>query len=46
MNLTFELGNGEAKSLAEYVAQLVREGVTFKMNKVGQEVTVELTGGF
>lgn len=34
------------KALATYLAQLVREGVTYTINQNGPEVTVKLTGGF
>ena len=34
------------KAMATYLAQLVREGVTYKIHQDGPNVSVELTGGY
>jgi hypothetical protein len=46
MTLTFQYTPDEMTRLAAYVAQLVREGVTFKIHQSDTTVTVELTGGY
>lgn len=47
MSISFNLSNeDEARAMAVYVAQLVREGVTFRMIQYGTNITVELTGGY
>ena len=47
MSIYFNLEDErETKSLAIYVANLVKEHVTFKIIQNGLHITVELTGGF
>ena len=46
MTLTFQHTTKEMTRLAAYVAQLVREGVTFKIHQSDTTITVELTGGY
>jgi hypothetical protein len=46
MTLTFQFTPEGMTLLAAYVAQLVREGVTFKIHQTDTTVSVELTGGY
>ncbi len=46
MSITFEMTVAGLKLLAGYVAELVRQGVTFKIVQNNTVVSVELTGGF
>jgi hypothetical protein len=36
----------EVQAAAIFVAQLVREGVTFKLSRAGYMIRVTITGGF
>jgi hypothetical protein len=46
-SIEFKLSDAEEiKALAIYVAQLTKEGVTFKMLKDSIGIQVTLTGGF
>jgi hypothetical protein len=44
MDFTFSIH--ETAAMAQFVCQLVREGVTFKINRLGENFTITLTGGF
>jgi len=46
MEFNFSNETDEMKLMAAFVAQLVREGVTFKVNVVNGIFCVYLTGGF
>lgn len=46
MSLTFDFDDAGLHLLAVYVAQLVKEGVTFKINQGPVDIVVELLGGF
>jgi len=46
MTLTFERTVHDMPLLAAYQAQLVREGVTFKIHQSLTNISVELTGGY
>ena len=39
-------GENDMQAMAIFVAQLIREGVTFKVTKNGENFSIELTGGF
>lgn len=45
MEFTFSI-QGELKELAIFVAQLIREGVGFKVHQNATDIIIELTGGF
>jgi hypothetical protein len=46
MNFSFSNETNEMRLMAAFCAQLVREGVTFKVTNVNGYFNVELTGGF
>jgi len=46
MSVSFEMTPNGLKLLACYVAELIRQGVTFKITQGAASVSVELTGGF
>lgn len=43
--LPFET-ESDVRAVAVFVAQLVREGVTFEASRQGADLVVKLTGGF
>ena len=45
MGIEFSLSR-DAKELATYLAQLVREGVTYKIHQINEHVVVTLDGGY
>ena len=43
---TFGKGTEETTRLAIFIAQIVREGLTYKVDTYDDYIAVELTGGF
>ena len=46
MRLTFDRSEKDMKAMAVFVAQLIREGVTFTIRQDNVGFEIELTGGF
>ncbi len=46
MKITFGRNEGDIRLLAIFLAQLVREGIAFRIDETSTIVTVELTGGY
>jgi len=46
MHFSFSNERDEMRLMAAFVAQLVREGVTFKVTNINGYFDIELTGGF
>jgi hypothetical protein len=46
MHFSFANETNEMRLMAAFVAQLVREGVTFKVTNINGYFDIELTGGF
>ena len=46
MSVSFDRSTEGLKQLAVYVAQLVREGVTYSITESGMKISVETTGGY
>jgi len=46
MRFSFDRSDEDMKAMAVFVAQLIREGVTFTVRQDNAAFEIELTGGF
>jgi len=46
MTLSFDRSEKDMRAMAVFIAQLVREGVTFTINQDNIAFEIKLTGGF